>query len=149
MTLYISEKSDLRTAAAYLIISVILAFAGAVYEYFSFGVYSYFMIYAFAIPLCLGTIPFMIKYMRSSESNGKQQGIQGRSVKTQRSEDIYHSASADIFCGKYVESLKDTQDHLSGDTDEYSGGNSAEKKNRKIEEYTKIFDKGSRDQQLP
>ena len=102
MTLYISEKSDLRTAAAYLIISVILAFAGAVYEYFSFGVYSYFMIYAFAIPLCLGTIPFMIKYMRSSESNGKQQGIQGRSVKTQRSEDIYHSAVAALTAGSIV-----------------------------------------------
>ena len=102
MTLYISEKSDLRTAAAYLIISVILAFAGAVYEYFSFGVYSYFMIYAFAIPLCLGTIAFMIKYMRSSESNGKQQGIQGRSVKTQRSEDIYHSAVAALTAGSIV-----------------------------------------------
>ena len=102
MTLYISEKSDLRTAAAYLIISVILAFAGAVYEYFSFGVYSYFMIYAFAIPLCLGTIPFMIKYMRSSESNGKQQRIQGRSVKTQRSEDIYHSAVAALTAGSIV-----------------------------------------------
>ena len=102
MTLYISEKSDLRTAAAYLIISVILAFAGAVYEYFSFGVYSYFMIYAFAIPLCLGNIPVMIKYMRSSESNGKQQGIQGRSVKTQRSEDIYHSAVAALTAGSIV-----------------------------------------------
>lgn len=30
---------------------------GAVYESFSFGVYSYWMIYAFAVPLVLGTMP--------------------------------------------------------------------------------------------
>ena len=96
MTLYISEKSDLRTAAAYLIISVILAFAGAVYEYFSFGVYSYFMIYAFAIPLCLGALPFMIKHIRSAEPDGKH--VRSR----QRAEDIYHSAVAALTSGSIV-----------------------------------------------
>ena len=34
-----------------------LAFFGAVYEAFSHGVYSYFMIYAFAISLVMGVIP--------------------------------------------------------------------------------------------
>lgn len=96
MTLYISEKSDLRTAAAYLIISVILAFAGAVYEYFSFGVYSYFMIYAFAIPLCLGALPFMIKHIRSAESHTVQAGNK------QRAEEIYHSAVAALTIGSIV-----------------------------------------------
>lgn len=38
--------------------------AGAVYEHFSFGVYSYFMIYAFAIPLAGGALPFLAKYMK-------------------------------------------------------------------------------------
>ena len=38
--------------------------AGAVYEHFSFGVYSYFMIYAFAIPLAGGALPFLAKFMK-------------------------------------------------------------------------------------
>ena len=37
----------------------ICALFGAVYEKFSFGVYSYYMIYAFLLPLILGTIPLL------------------------------------------------------------------------------------------
>ncbi len=37
--------------------SILTAVFGAVYEYFSHGVYSYFMIYAFLIPLILGAFP--------------------------------------------------------------------------------------------
>ena len=37
----------------------ICALFGAVYEKFSFGVYSYYMIYAFLIHLILGTIPLL------------------------------------------------------------------------------------------
>ena len=35
-----------------------LAFFGAVYEHFGHGVYSPFMIYAFALPLSLGALPW-------------------------------------------------------------------------------------------
>ena len=42
---------------AYLTASVFCALFGAVYELFSHGVYSYWMIYAFAFPLLLGAIP--------------------------------------------------------------------------------------------
>ena len=37
--------------------TLFFAFFGAVYEAFGHGVYSYYMIYAFAIPLCLGVLP--------------------------------------------------------------------------------------------
>ena len=57
-----ADDSDLRTAFIYMIISIILMIAGAIYEHFSFGVYSYFMIYAFAIPLAGGALPFLAKY---------------------------------------------------------------------------------------
>lgn len=40
--------------------SVFLALFGAVYEHFSFGVYSYYMIYAFALPLVLGALPLTV-----------------------------------------------------------------------------------------
>ena len=39
---------------------IFLALFGAVYEAFSHGVYSYFMIYAFAIPLLLGVTLYAI-----------------------------------------------------------------------------------------
>ncbi len=38
--------------------SLFLALFGAIYELFSHGVVSYFMIYAFAIPLALGVLPY-------------------------------------------------------------------------------------------
>ena len=41
-----------------------LAFFGAVYEYFSHGVYSPFMIYAFALPLILGALPWCSMSLR-------------------------------------------------------------------------------------
>ncbi|MBR6020659.1 MAG: hypothetical protein IK055_10635 [Lachnospiraceae bacterium] len=46
-----------RAALVYTAVAVSVAMFGAVYESFSFGVYSYWMIYAFAVPLVLGTIP--------------------------------------------------------------------------------------------
>ena len=57
--------SDLKTAAAeylkrartYLILTIACCLIGAVYEHFSFGVYSYFMLYAFAVPMVCGVLP--------------------------------------------------------------------------------------------
>lgn len=66
--MYTSENkigtANLTIAFRYLIISVAIAAAGAIYEHFSFGVYSNYMIYAFAIPLIGGTLPFMLQSMR-------------------------------------------------------------------------------------
>ena len=50
-------KSVIKTAFVYLIITLFCAVIGAVYEKFSHEVYSYYMIYAFVIPLTLGAIP--------------------------------------------------------------------------------------------
>jgi len=38
--------------------AIFLAVFGSIYEIFSHGVYSYFMIYAFLIPLVLGVLPY-------------------------------------------------------------------------------------------
>ena len=40
--------------------TVFLALFGAVYELFGHGVYSYYMIYAFAVPLVLGVLTYTI-----------------------------------------------------------------------------------------
>lgn len=51
-----------KTGFVYLIAAVFCALFGAVYEHYSHEVYSYYMIYAFAFPLVLGTLPFFIIY---------------------------------------------------------------------------------------
>lgn len=45
--------------------TVFLALFGAVYEMFSHGVYSYFMIYAFAFPLVMGVVPYTIMLLKN------------------------------------------------------------------------------------
>ena len=48
-----------KTALAHLCAAVLCAFFGAVYERFSHEVYSYWVIYAFALPLSLGALPLL------------------------------------------------------------------------------------------
>lgn len=54
----IHRKQALRTAFVYLLISLFCALFGGVYEVFANGVMSFRMVYAFAIPLVGGTLPF-------------------------------------------------------------------------------------------
>ena len=60
------NTKDIRTALIYLIISIFLAAAGAVYEHFSFGVYSYFMTYAFMVPLLAGALPHLTAALKTA-----------------------------------------------------------------------------------
>ena len=67
--MFISDNSIVRAnmlkkARAYFIVSMLVALFGAIYEHFSFGVYSFFMVFAFAIPLILGAVPAMYLGMR-------------------------------------------------------------------------------------
>ena len=67
--MYTSDKSiTLKHCRNYLKATVFCAFFGAVYEKFSHEVYSYFMIYAFAIPLVMGALPLL----KIAESKIKQ-----------------------------------------------------------------------------
>jgi len=43
----------------YLVIALFCVLVGAIYEHFSHGVYSAFMVYAFVFPLAGGALPFM------------------------------------------------------------------------------------------
>lgn len=61
MTLFTSATKIYRkTALVYLIISGFCAIFGAVYEHFSFGVYSPFMVFSFAFPAVCGLLPNLI-----------------------------------------------------------------------------------------
>lgn len=47
-----------KTGFVYLLMTIICALFGAIYERFSHDVFSYYMIYAFAFPLVGGVLPF-------------------------------------------------------------------------------------------
>ena len=77
MTLYTSDteyknrtgSADLlRSGTAYLIASVLVAAAGWMYELFSHGVYSNYMICAFMVPLVCGALPDILAATRGSRS---------------------------------------------------------------------------------
>lgn len=51
------RRRALNAAFAYLAASVFCALFGAVYENYSHGVYSWYMLYAFAFPLAGGALP--------------------------------------------------------------------------------------------
>ena len=58
----------LRSGTAYLIASILVATAGWLYELFSHGVYSNYMIYAFMVPLACGALPDILSAARGSRS---------------------------------------------------------------------------------
>lgn len=60
----ISVKTMLKQIFMQLISAFWFAFFGAVYERFSHEVYSYYMIYAFAIPLVMGALPYSIMALK-------------------------------------------------------------------------------------
>ncbi len=91
------EKNKLRcvkTALVYLSVSIFCALFGAIYEVFSHGVYSFYMIYAFAYPLVGGALAFLILFF----------------VKTTRYPNnlacnLYHSGVATLTVGSIVQGV--------------------------------------------
>lgn len=63
--------SAIKTGMKYLAASIVIAAAAAVYGLFSHGVYSYFMTYAFMIPLLGGALPHLIAAMRRADADTK------------------------------------------------------------------------------
>ncbi|MBR1423018.1 MAG: hypothetical protein IJ571_06215 [Ruminococcus sp.] len=66
-TLDIKRKRTLKNALGNTFAAVFTAVFGAVYEIFSHEVYSYFMIYAFAIPLIMGAMPYLLLGLLNAE----------------------------------------------------------------------------------
>lgn len=60
--------SAIKTGMRYLTASIAIAVAAAVYGLFSHGVYSYFMTYAFMIPLIGGALPHLTAALKSEEA---------------------------------------------------------------------------------
>ena len=94
---------DFRTSLIYLAISAGLAFAGAIYEIFSHGVYSYFMIYAFAITLIGGALPYMLSYIGSLTGRFAQL----RALLGSAGEGLYHAGIATLTVGSIMKGVLD------------------------------------------
>lgn len=65
------EFDILKLALIYLMVSLFCALFGGIYELFSYGVYSYYMIYAFLIPLIFGSVPLTALLLRGGRLPGK------------------------------------------------------------------------------
>lgn len=94
--MYISDtdkntRAAAKTSFVYLLISLFCALFGAVYERFSHGVYSFYMIYAFAFPLTGGTLPFFVLHLLRA---GRYPGTLARN--------LYHSGIATLTVGSIV-----------------------------------------------
>ena len=102
------EIRSFQTSAAYLIASIALMFFGAIYEYFGHGVFSYYMIYAFAIPLLGGALPYMtdyIKRLRAAVSTGRHGG--SRFLERIRNPWMYHAGLATLTVGSIMKGVLD------------------------------------------
>lgn len=88
------DKRAAKTALVYSLVSAFCAVFGAVYEVFAHGVYSGFMIYAFAFPLTLGVIPFILMAVFPCR---KYPGVTARI--------LYHCGIATLTLGSIVRGI--------------------------------------------
>lgn len=90
-----TREAMARAGFAYLGATIVCAAFGAVYETFSHGVYSYFMLYAFAFPLCGGVLPcFLLAHTHMSLPD-----------KTARN--LYHAGIATWTVGSVIQGVLD------------------------------------------
>lgn len=64
------DRASARLALKDLLFAIFVALAGFIYEQFSHGVYSAFMVYAFLPPLLLGTLPLLLRTLRGQALPG-------------------------------------------------------------------------------
>ena len=64
------DRKCVKLAFYHLLFAAVTALGGFVYEQFSHGVYSDFMVYAFLPPLVLGACPLLIRALRGKAAAG-------------------------------------------------------------------------------
>lgn len=89
------KKREIKTAFVYLLISLFCVLLGAVYEYFSHEVYSFYMIYSFVFPLAGGTLPFLILF------------VSEKAMPARLSFNLYNSGMAALTVGSIVKGVLD------------------------------------------
>lgn len=67
--------SAIKTGMKYFAAAMVIAVAAAVYGLFSHGVYSYYMTYAFMIPLLAGALPHLLTALKGSDQKTMLTGL--------------------------------------------------------------------------
>lgn len=67
--------SAIKTGMKYFAASIVIAVAAAVYGLFSHGVYSYYMTYAFMIPLLAGALPHLLTALKGADQKTMLTGL--------------------------------------------------------------------------
>jgi len=90
-----NNDKNIKTAFAYILVTIFCALFGAVYEYFSHEVYSYFMLYAFIFPLVSAGafLGMSLDLMKKSPSVGTR--------------NLYHSGIATLTVGSIMRGVLD------------------------------------------
>ncbi len=88
-----NSKSASKRTLAYVVITIATALCGGIYEYFGHGVYSYYMLYAFAIPLLCGVLPNSIAAIRGTPKPHKA------------AYNLYNSGVATLTVGSFFEGV--------------------------------------------
>ena len=101
----VTNRTHLKTAFTYLLISIFVALFGGIYEVFSHGVYSNFMLYAFAFPLVGGCLPFFALGMWSYVG-GEKHPIHF-SAPRKLTRNLYHSGIATLTIGSVIRGVLD------------------------------------------
>ena len=91
----IDRKSIFKNLIFFLCFSAFFVLFGAVYELFSYGVYSYFMLYAFAYPLVLGVFPYLLI------------GLFGKRLPTKLSKNCWNFGIITLTVGSIVNGIYD------------------------------------------
>lgn len=93
MSTLVIDRRTLKTAFVYLLVSLLCAVFGAVYEVFSHGVWSGYMVYAFLFPLVGGALPFCHLALR------------GRSLPPRWTRNFHHAGIATLTVGSFFEGV--------------------------------------------
>ena len=94
--------SAIKKGMRYLAASIVIAAAGAVYGLFGHGVYSYYMTYAFMIPLLAGAVPHLLAAMKGegAQENAATEAAAGPALSQA---DALADASAKVQVDEYSE----------------------------------------------
>ena len=91
-----TNQRAVKTAFIYLLIAIFCALFGGVYECFSHGVYSFYMIYAFAFPLAGGTLLFLVIFL-----------FKVKTYPCTVARNLYHSGVATVTVGSILKGVLD------------------------------------------
>lgn len=93
----------MKVVRNYVFVILFCILFGGIYEHFSFGVYSNFMIYAFAWPFVFGLIPALLLAIRSERR--KQAGK--READRKWPERLWHTGIATLTVGSIFKGILD------------------------------------------